>query len=343
MALYDTARIPSLMVVRPSGIWNARAPFHTFLKVYKGQQRSYDMSTLCLESVSWGLPVARKDGRPLKEYLVVSDSNRSKRAWKSYAEAQVDRKPDGTLWEPIYGNARNDVKMAYEVLKETIVISSYALFERYVNCWLLNYLLWKLESGLNWDSTESGFAKLISPINGSKSSPNLAKIMSAVPALKHALCKLDHNGWEIPPDSAVSPQFTGFDAITFWRHYRNCSVHNGGFCTPRFFAQQEQYWQHCLRPRFLRDEFKSRKPLPLSSELLRHCRLTVYRCARALELSLEAMSAGRRGHPWAPAPRPTESTSPPKDSPPLLMAGDHELSLRWHTDEEFREQFRLTV
>jgi hypothetical protein len=232
--------------------------------------------------------------------------------------------------------------MAYEFLKENTVISSYALFERYVNCWLLNYLLLKLESGLNWDPLEIGFAKQISPIHGSKSSPNLARMMSAVPALRNALCNLNHDGTEISPEITAGTQFTAFDSISFWRHYRNCSVHNGGFCTPRFFAQQKQYWLHCLR-RYTRDEFKSRKPLPLSSELLIHCRITVYRAARALELGLETMSGGRRGHPWAPAPRPTEQSIPPNDSSPLLMAGDHELSLRWHADEEFREQFRLTV
>ena len=32
---------------------------------------------------------------------------------------------------------------------------------------------------------------------------------------------------------------------------------------------------------------------------------------------------------------------PPDASPVLLLEGDHELSLKWRTDEQFREQFKV--
>ena len=150
MALYDIARLPTAMVVRPSGIWNARAPFHTFLKVYKSQQRSYDLSTLCLERVGRDLLAARDAGEEIESFLVVKESHTSRRVWRSYVKARVERNLKGELKRPIYSNTRRDLLIAHESLKRNIMVSSFSLFEAYVNSWLLNYLLWKLESGQAW-------------------------------------------------------------------------------------------------------------------------------------------------------------------------------------------------
>lgn len=340
MALFDVSRLPTEIVVRPSGIWNTRAPFHTFLKVHKGQSRAYDLTTLCLERVGWDLPRAREDGKTLEEFLVVDKSNRSQRAWRNYSKAQTERNLQGELKKPIYSNTRHDLIMAHESLKRSALAFTFSLFEAYVNCWLLNYLLYKLETEQEWSKIEREFAKQVSPVHGSKTTPNLAKIIPSIPALKNALASLSHDGIELFAGEQSAVEFTCFDAIKFWRQYRNCLVHNGGFCTPKFFEQQEQYWLKCMQP-FARDKFEERKPLPLSTELLQNCRVTIYKSARALEKSLEEMSEGKRGQPWAPEPRPAEDTLPPNASPAMLLDGDHSLSLKWHKNENYRQQFKL--
>src|ERR1022692_2673825 len=154
MALFDTSRLPNRMVVRPSGIWDARAPFHIFLKIYKIQQRAYDVSTLCLDRVLCDLPVARSLGKSLESFLVVPTSNRSRRAWHSYERAQTEKNLKGELVKPMYSNTRYDLLKALESLKRSVVVSSFSLFEAYVNCWLLNHLLWELESGKEWGTLE---------------------------------------------------------------------------------------------------------------------------------------------------------------------------------------------
>lgn len=79
---------------------------------------------------------------------------------------------------------------------------------------------------------------------------------------------------------------------------------------------------------FKRDEFGERKKLSLSTELIQNCLMIVYRSARALEAELFRLSSERRGHPWAPEPKPTEGTVPPQYAGKLLVEGDHDLSVR---------------
>lgn len=69
----------------------------------------------------------------------------------------------------------------------------------------------------------------------------------------------------------------------------------------------------------------------------------LYRAALALSDQLEAASNGRRGHPWAPSPRPTPASNQPPEPKPLLVEGDHNLSFRWGNDEAFRDDFVASI
>src|SRR4051812_30186077 len=113
MATYDASRLPFPIVVRPSGIWDSRAPMHTFCKIQKSHQRAYDLTTLCHERISADLLAARDAGTTLEDFLVVKDNNRSRRTWRSYEKAQVDRNLKGELKKPRYSNTRFDLRLAH--------------------------------------------------------------------------------------------------------------------------------------------------------------------------------------------------------------------------------------
>ena len=330
------------MVVRPSGIWNSRAPFHTFLQINKANSRAYELTRMCLERIKQEMPVAREGGETLEEFLGKTNDI-SRRAWKNYAKAINKRNREGQIQNPAYGHTKHDLIMCDEILKFSTFVRSMTLFESYVNCWLLNYLLCKLELGEALNRSEGEFARQSSPVHGLGTPPNITKILTSVTLVESTLGDIFDNrpstGNPEPSDRTnENANLSLFDEMFFWVQYRNCIIHNGGLCTPRLFNKYQHLWLGCMSE-FTRDRFEERVPLTLSIELLHRCRLNIYHAAIALEDSLKTMSRGRRGHSWAPGERPQEEIAPPKDAPEMLLEGDHDLSLKWHTDSGFRNSF----
>lgn len=340
MADFDYEKIPKPIVARPSGIWDSRAPFHNFLVIHKNHQRMYLISVLCAEKYYSEYTKARAEGKTLEEFLVAKERDRSKRAWRNYVKVQTERYADGTIKPPIYSNTAHDLTVAHFQLKRSTVILQFTLFEQYLQCWLLNYLLARLENGYEINKNEELISFQMSPFESPKihkRQPNLAKIIYEIPSIRDALKRLDHNG---KPGNDLL-KFTCFDAINFWRQYRNALVHNRGYCTPKMYSSQRDYWSACMAQFDRKDKFSERAALPLSDELLRHCNSIIYQAAKALEDVMFVESNQKRGHPWAPNQRPAVEELPPQFAPPLLVEGDHSLSYRWHSDAEFREKYKI--
>lgn len=340
MAQFDKTALPPEMVVRPSGIWNSRAPFHTFMKVNKADSRAYELTRLCIERITFDLPIARDAGKTLEEFLVPG-TDIARRAWKSYANAQLRRNRGGVIQKPAYGHFKHDLIMSNEILKFSTLVRSITLFESYVNCWLLNYLLCKLELGQVWTKTEYAFARQTSPVHGDGTPPNISKVLTGTSEIADVLGEKDVD--EAFAGNIGHDRYSLLDHMFFWLHYRNCLVHNGGLCTPRTFNRHKTFWADCMTE-FTRDRFEERVPLTLSFELLHRCRFNIYKAVGRLEYRLREISQGRRGHPWSPAPFPLEeNVIPPRDAPAMLVEGDHTLSLMWHVDAEFRRRYELNT
>jgi len=340
MAEFDYEKIKKPIIVRPSGIWDSRAPFHNFIIIHKNHLRIYLVSVLCTEKYYADYPKARADGKTLEEFLVAPERNRSKRAWRNYIKAQTERYSDGRIKPPIYSNTAHDLVAAHFQLKRSTVVLQFTLFEQYLQCWLLNYLLAKLENQQPLQKNEEILSYQLSPFESKKlhkMQPNLAKIMYEIPALREALINLDCNGSQKTEPS----EFSSFDAINFWRQYRNALVHNRGYCTPKLYENQINYWNNYMAQFSAKDKFIERESLPLSDELLRHCNNVIYNAARALEGVLFSESNQRRGHPWAPNPKPANEETLPEFAGRLLVEGDHTTSYLWSSDENFREQFKI--
>lgn len=340
MAVFDYEKIPKPIIARPSGIWDSRAPFHNFITLHKIHQRIYLVSVLCTEKYYADYPLARAEGKTLEEFLVASGRDRSNRAWRNYVKAQTERYSDGRIKPPIYSNIAHDLIAAHFQLKRSTVILQFTLFEQYLQCWLLNYLLTKLENHQSLQKNEELLCYQLSPFEQKelhKKQPNLAKIMYEIPVLRETLTSMDHNGKHKTDIS----NFSCFDAIDFWRQYRNALVHNRGYCTPKLLEKQIHFWNNCMTQFTAKDKFVERESLPLSDELLRHCNAVIYQAARALENVLFTESKQRRGHPWAPNPKPEAEETPSEFAQRLLVEGDHITSYLWNYDENFREQFKV--
>ncbi len=333
MPLYDKARLPTEMVTRPSGIWNSRAPLSTYIKVTKAETRAYEIGRLALEGMAAGMDAARASGITLEDYLVPK-TNIGKRAWRVYSKAYLRRNREGIIQKPSYGHCKHDLIMSGQVLRFSTAIRSVTNLESYVNCWVLNNILSKLERGETLQKGEVAFAKAVSPVHGGGVpqgiGSTISKIVDVASYLTAAASEIK--------DSDDSGNYTYLDHVYFWIHYRNCIIHNGGLCTPRAYTRHVAFWNACMRE-FVRDKFVERYPLTLSFELLDRCRFALYKAAELLEKSLRMVSGGARGHPWAPGSPPETPAIPPENPPEMLVEGDHDLSLRWHTDAQFREQF----
>lgn len=129
--------------------------------------------------------------------------------------------------------------------------------------------------------------------------------------------------------------------VKFWIALRNTVVHRSGWISTRFVKNHSATWTLLFGGLTYIPQLSPGRAVLLHHDVVNHAALNLYRAALALSNELETISQGRRGHPWAPSPRP--KPEPVKEVPPnpgpLLMNGDHPLSFRWATDEEFRQDF----
>lgn len=114
--------------------------------------------------------------------------------------------------------------------------------------------------------------------------------------------------------------------------------------TEQFAKRHRELWEMLRRP-------YGRKLVPLHAgerlqfhdDIVRAAFTVHYRAAKWLTEYLVGASRGRRGHVLAPA-QPREHVIVPLDfvPPPLLLAGDHELSLSVVTKAEYSNQSQGT-
>jgi hypothetical protein len=342
MAEFKIAELPKNLIVRPSGVWDTRAPFHYFLAIFKRENRARVITTLSYFQTESALNKARSEGVPIKDFFIQQCGIQAKRPWRSYEKYQTERSSDGVIKSPIFSNAKSDLYAGQSLMSRGSVVSNYTLFETYLQSWLLNYLLAKLENGHALSEKELNFSIQLSPIHGSKKSLNLAEMINGIELINKTLKNYDPDGISWADSKFTTRSFSLYDSVKFWRQFRNAVVHARGFCPPKLFEQQQKYWNECMG-KFKRDAFIERTRLPLSQELLIHCQTCIYKSAKILDESLVSFSNGKRGHPFAPETPQTDSTFTPKFANKLLLNGDHAISLQWHTDSAFRDKYKIII
>jgi len=340
--------MPPDIVIRPAGIWDSRAPFHNYLKEQKRISRSYALSVLTALKVerdlrSSELPSIRKYFNP-RIGVTNRSTPRDTSAWRSYKRALGRVGIGKDFQQPTLDEVLSDLEGVISAVRRSTLLNYVALFESYLQCWVLNYLLSKLEVGQLWTNEERLLATKLSPVHGTEVSPSTAFILRCLPNISQLLRKTPpffrHPVTRLILERPEPVGVTCLAAIDFWIDLRNTIVHRAGWLTRKFIARHEMLWMELFGSEPHIPQPKYGRSVLLYHEMVTSAALTLYRAALALSNELESISQGRRGHPWAPSGRLENSEKqPPISAPSLLIDDDHENSVRWAREENFRIQF----
>lgn len=339
----DTTQI----VVRPAGVWDSRAPFHTYLPLHREHLRTYTVLTQSIQKIR--AECAQRPSERLSRafFAAKKGGQLSDKMWYTYVRSRhvADATPPRP---PTLEQVRNDLGTAFWRLTAWAIISYSAMFETYVQCWFLNYALSKLEGGTLLTPGEASTTRRLSPLGERIILPSFSRIVRTVAPLNSGLRSLAHirtdpgTGKEVT--APVSERLNALRTIEFWRDYRNLLVHSSGMTSRRFFDRENEFVEE------LRSLMPEVPPLTvghlirLRDDSFRAMTSVHYNAAVWMNDELTKLSGGRRGHPFAPSqPPPDPWTDVPVSAPPLLVDGDHEPSLRWTKDVQFRTEVRARL
>jgi hypothetical protein len=340
------------IVIRPSGVWDTRAPFFRFISEHRKENEIYH--TLMLGINHLGSQINQKDINSNASDFLLSESEEyiQRRTWKSYIKSFPDTttriKPNPTI-----GQFKHSLDTSISSVTEYAVISYFGLFETYIRCWALNFLLAKLENedksiDTSWTTAERKLANSFSPIKKGDV-PNFVHICQAIPAIKDNLEKLPHvfvdpktgNLIEVP----ITPKLNAFQVIDFWRSWRNLLVHSSGMVNAKFYYKYADFWVDFKSVFSAMPDFEIGKRLVLNDWTFRAMTTVHYLASKSLRSILVELSHERRGHSLAPNPAKKDGQLShdeiPEHLPALLIQGDHEISHQWATDVSFRDKKKI--
>jgi hypothetical protein len=332
---------PQDIVIRPSTVWNTRAPYHNLFELQKLLTQTHAVTTMALESLA-GRELRNLSQEELKGKLATSGSTLS--AWKSWRKSFAKSLRDAG--GPSGRDLAEAVVPMQRTLRHAILTSYISAFDHYVVSWSLNYLLARLEVGLGWTRRERWLAHELSPL-GHKGCdckrtrnvgyrpygvrfPETAKILESV-GVAEILSKMPALEGTTKGESASRTQVSAWVALEFWKHFRNHVEHKGARLT-RGLAADRAIWSELLRCVSATGRIEQGAPLPAPQRLLPACFGAHNRVARWLQDFLIEKSGGRRGHYYSPGPRKPLGVEIPVGAPkprPLLIEGDHEASWDW--------------
>src|SRR5258706_3922468 len=339
---------PLDIFIRPSGVWDTRAPLFRFISGHRKENEIYHALILGVNHL-----VTQADGKDVNSSaatMLLSEPEvyAQRRAWKSYINS-FPNTATGIKSNPSIGQFKHSLDMSVSSITEYAVISYFGLFETYMRCWALNFLLAKLENEdrslhTSWTAAERRLANSFSPIRRGDA-PNFLHICQAIPIIKDNLEKLHHTFTdpktgkliEVP----VTPKLNAFQVIDFWRSWRNLLVHSSGMVNAKFYYKYAEFWVDFKSIFSAMPDFEIGKRLVLNDWTFRAMTTVHYRAAKSLGNVLKEISHERRGHSLAPNPAKKDGQLSydeiPEHLPSLLIQGDHEYSYRWATDASFRE------
>lgn len=326
---------PTSIVIRPSGVWNSRAPFTDYFLA--NRRIGLHFNVLILSACHLRL-VLRKD-KTEKPVRQVAESDRiAAFALLGYRKS-IGRDAKGGRQKPTRHGIEADITSGLQDLYQAGVVKVASLFESFALCWALNSLLARLERGERWSQEEQRLCDRLSPIVSDRT-PNWFQIMRAFPTIAEELRELPHvyldKRTKAEVKAPVSAVLNAGSVIKFWREYRNLVVHRDGIVSTAFHDEFVDLYDELVEPFGPGTPTLSpRKPLTFSDSLVRAMATTHYFVASHLASRLKEFSNGRRGHLNAPGPEVellgTKLATPKQ----LLIAGDHDMSLRWTRDIDF--------
>lgn len=330
------------IVIRPSGIWNSRAPLHNYILARRDLSRTTCYLTLATYTVRNQCMIPTNLERSVDKLLgsVIGVEAVASQAWVDYRRS-FGKNQDGTSRKPIAAQLAEDAYPALQSIREMSIVRLASLFEAFSQCWALNLLLAHLETDKQWTKSEKQLAERFHPIYAAGHVPGWPDIVRGFPLLRTGLAKVPsmftdpRTGEKVttPP----SKHENAFDAIQFWRSYRNLAIHTSCRVTRRFHSKFHELFSTMTAHLDHTPNFEPGQELPMHDDFHSAMAATQYRAAIWMNEYLTEISNGRRGHPEAPSKATTHYFEVTPRTPPLLVAGDHDSSWQWASDAAFRQ------
>jgi hypothetical protein len=334
------------IVVRPSGIWNSRAPFNDYLIGRRRILRTYNALALAIHRLQTEAQDPAVHSRSTGKWLRVGNytSKKAGVSWREYRRTLPRDSPDPDDLPTVHVTQFVEhLQDALYDLRRDALVAQAGLFETFTQSVALNLLLAKLEASTGWSQAERRLAMSFAPERDSDEVPSAPRIFQAMPELQTrvtAVPAFASRGAAETSDRTDS--HTAFDATRFWRAVRNCIVHRGGIVNARFLKRHGGFaaaifakYPHMAPPE-IGSGFK------LYDDVVRAMAAVHYNAALAMNEYLVETSSERRGHLNAPAARTSIFKNDVQRSPNLLVEGDDPPSYRWTSDPLFRASVRAS-
>lgn len=326
----------SFPIVRPSGVWNTRAPLHVFFVQQTYTQQNYALLTSAVARTRYDAK-HRPDIASLSptRFMHARESGPvASKAWNTYRWAwrALKNKPNE---QPTIADLEQDLATSLYSIREHAIVRYSALFESFVQCWALNMLLAIQEQGDEPTNLQLALVRDFSPVGKEYVvTPGVPRILKAFPEIREALSRLPHISTDPktkePVEVPATPDLNSLRTVMFWRDFRNHIVHRGSRISTGFARTYFDFFE------LLRAPYDEKlRPLKLGSLLqmpdaIYFAMATTHRKAVGfMNERLRDVSANRRGVIFLPEegreePIAFQHSFRPH---PLLIDGDHEPSL----------------
>jgi hypothetical protein len=316
-------------------MWNSRAPFFNFVLAHRDKNRTYATVTLAIYRLRYEINSLPSDTSGRKFFRAKEAGLLAGKAWTAYKRS-FGKAAGASAPHPNVEQVSEDLQASLYAIREHTLVSYSSMFETYVQCWSLNYLLAKLEAG-GWDPPESELACRLSPIHGFTHTPGVPRVLQNLPFLAVMLEALPHVNIDASTDhevtAPVSPLLNALVVIKFWRDYRNLIVHGSGLVSKPFLRKHRPFFDEFRKSYGYMKPLTVGQPLRFYDDVVRAMMTTHYKAARIMKDFLEAFSHGHRGHTFAPGPVVKDpAVAMPPSAPSLLLPGDHPESFGWASD-----------
>jgi hypothetical protein len=337
--------MPPDIVVRPAGVWNTRVPFHAYLKLFKDINRRYALSELSALKVKRSLTETGGDASVRSLFAPRSGRSRShnpaeRGPWMSYRRA-LGRQEDGSWTHPSVENVLNDLEGVRLLAREGTIVRIISVFESYLHCWALNFLLARLESEVEWTRQERRVASHMSPVHRPPVPLGVVATLRAFPEAISVLQELPpffkDPVTRVPVRSRDDIGVSALEALEMWIALRNLLVHRDGWVSAHVATSHGDTWNKVFAEFGRLQPLRAGSALPMRHPMVASVALTVYRSCLALNELLMTASDNRRGNREVLLAKDGDGDAADLVLP-LLMPGDHDASLRWITDTEYRER-----
>lgn len=337
------------IIIRPSGVWDTRSPLICFNKNNHFINQIYYSSILAITRVQSECKNLDSNSPASIAYSHKKQHPIARSAWSAFTRS-FPSNLDGSRTPPIVLDIEKINHISIRAITEHAIIKCGALFESYAQCWALNFLLARLESGALLTRKEQELSQQFAPINKRHHVPGWPAICTAIPSIYETLTKEPHVKTDprtgVNVNELITPTLNAFSVINFWRDWRNSIVHNAGMVSNQFYDRNSKVWNDLQELFPAHIELKAGDRLPINDLAFRAVTAVHSRAANALREMLVKVSNERRGHVNAPnkawdykkGRMPPEML--PNRLPSMLMDGDHQASFLWATDESFRERKR---